>query len=166
PLPSRMPFYYDDLQPSRGLLQPWTTLPSLLLVSGLLALAWRLRHRRPLLALGIFLFFGGHAISSNVIGLELAFEHRNHFPLIGAVLAIGDLFVMAIERLRLPSRASALACTAILVALGCGILLRAQAWSSPMGLAEYGTRIAPASERAWIDLCQLHFGLSENHPDN
>src|SRR5690606_36265573 len=29
PLPSRLPFYYDDLQPSRGLLQPWTTLPSL-----------------------------------------------------------------------------------------------------------------------------------------
>ncbi len=27
PMPSHMPFYYDWLQPSRGLLQPWTTLP-------------------------------------------------------------------------------------------------------------------------------------------
>ncbi|WP_051176324.1 hypothetical protein [Luteimonas mephitis] len=164
PLPSHMPFYYDDLQPSRGLLHPWTTLPALLLVFGLLALAWRLRARRPLFALGIFLFFAGHAISSNVIGLELAFEHRNHFPLIGAVLALSDLFVAAAARLRLSSRATGLACVAILVALGGGTLWRAQAWGSPVGFAEYGTRLAPASERAWINLCEIHFELSGNRP--
>lgn len=166
PLPSHMPFYYDDLQPSRGLLQPWTTLPALILVVGLLALAWRLRAPRPLFALGIFLFLAGHAISSNVIGLELAFEHRNHFPLIGAVLAFGDLFVAAVARLQVSSRACGVACAAILVALGSGTLWRAQAWGSPVGFAEYGTRIAPTSERAWINLCQIHFGLSGNHPAN
>ena len=35
PLPRHMPFYYDWLQPSRGLLDPWTTLPALLLVFAL-----------------------------------------------------------------------------------------------------------------------------------
>ena len=164
PLPSHLPFYYDDLQPSRSLLHPWITLPALLLVFGLLALAWRLRHRRPLLALGIFLFFAGHAVSSNIIGLELAFEHRNHFPLIGAVLAAGDILHHAFERLRLRQANAALACVALVAALSCATLLRAQAWGSRVGFAEYGTRIAPRSERAWIDLCQTHFELSGDRP--
>src|SRR5690606_33883626 len=44
PLPRHMPFYYDWLQPSRGLLQPWTTLPAIGIVLGLLGLAWHVRR--------------------------------------------------------------------------------------------------------------------------
>lgn len=164
PLPSHLPFYYDDLQPSRGLLQPWTTLPSLLLVVGLLGLAWFLRRRRPLFALGIFLFFAGHAVSSNVIGLELAFEHRNHFPLIGAVLAIGDLLVAASNRLCPNARILASACVVILVALGLCTWQRAEAWGSPLGFARYSARIAPHSERALGTLCSTTFDLSTGKP--
>ncbi len=153
PLPSRLPFYYDNLQPSRGLLQPWTTLPALLLMLGLLALAWRLRHRRPLFALGLLLFFAGHAVASNVIGLELAFEHRNHFPLIGAVLAAGDLLIMAASRLKLRPHHLALATAGVLLTLGSATALRARAWGSPIGFLEYETRIAPTSVRAWNSLC-------------
>jgi len=91
PLPQHMPFYYDWIEPSRSLLQPWTTLPAIALIMGLLALAWRLRHQQPLFALGVFLFFAAHLITSNVVGLELAYEHRNHFALIGAVLAIASV---------------------------------------------------------------------------
>src|SRR3546814_15829611 len=96
-----MPFYYDWLQPSRGLLQPWTTLPAIGVVLGLLGLAWHLRSRWPLFALGVFLFFASHFIASNVIPLELAFEHRNHFALVGAVLAVGSLLAHAGQRLRI-----------------------------------------------------------------
>src|SRR3546814_6603362 len=53
PLPQHMPFYYDWLQSSRGLLQPWTTLPAIGVVLGLLGLAWHLRSRWPLFALGV-----------------------------------------------------------------------------------------------------------------
>src|SRR5690606_20760975 len=95
PLPSHLPFYYDWLQPSRSVLQPWTTLPAWLLLFALLGMAWRLRLRRPLFALGVLLFFCGHFVTSNVIALELAFEHRNHFPLVGIVLAVGDLLALA-----------------------------------------------------------------------
>lgn len=153
PMPGNLPFYYDDLQPSRGLLTPWTTLPAILLIFGLLAAAWRLRHRRPLLALGILLFFAGHAITSNVVGLELAFEHRNHFPLIGAVLAIGDLSAVLAARLKVDGRKAAVAACAALFALGGITLIRAQAWGSPLGFARYETRIAPTSIRAWNGLC-------------
>ena len=166
PLPSHMPFHYDWLQPSRGLLQPWTTLPSLLLLSALLGAAWALRARRPLFALGVLLFFAGHFITSNVVGLELAFEHRNHFPLIGAVLAVGDLLAATAARMRLQPRTAIAASALLLAALGGTTLVRAKTWGSPLGFALESTRIAPQSERAWIDLCRINFDLSGGRADN
>lgn len=166
PMPSHLLFHYDWLQPSRSLLQPWTTLPALLFVAGMLAIALRLRLRRPLFALGVLLFLAGHFIASNVVGLELAFEHRNHFPLIGALLAAGDLLTGIYDRLRLQPRTQILASAVLLAFLGTGTLLRAQAWGDPVGFARYSTQLAPQSERAWIDLCQTHFTLSENQPGN
>lgn len=157
PLPSHMPFYYDWLQPSRGLLQPWTTLASLLLLAGLLMLGVWQRHSRPLLALGIFLFFGAHFVTSNVIGLELAFEHRNHFALIGVVLAIGGLLVEVAGRLRLSPPAGALAGIMLLAMLGSAAALRAHDWRNNLALAQASAVAAPHSARAWILLCATHF---------
>src|SRR5690606_7262809 len=117
PLPQNMSFFYDWLQPSRGLLQPWTTLPAVATVLGLLAVAWRLRTRRPLFALGVLLFFAAHGIASNVPNLALAFEHRNHFALIGAVLAVGSLLATASHSLRWRPVLQATAATLVLVAL-------------------------------------------------
>src|SRR5690606_33515324 len=85
PLPERLPFFYDDVRISRGLVDPVTTLPASLLVFSLLAFAWLWRTKRPVFTCGVFLFFAGHAMTSSFINLEMAFEHRNHFPLIGAV---------------------------------------------------------------------------------
>ena len=157
PLPSQMPFYYDWLQPSRGLLQPWTTLPAIALLSGLLGLAWRLRTRFPLFALGVFLFFCAHFITSNVVGLELAFEHRNHFALIGAVLALGSLLAHVGMRLSLSPTLQAVACAALLTALGTATLMRALDWRSASVFALNSTHIAPHSDRAWYGLCLHEF---------
>ena len=161
PMPSHMPFYYDGLQPSRGLLQPGTTLPSILLIAGLLVMAWRLRHRSPLLALGILLFFSAHFITSNVVGLELAFEHRNHFALIGAVLAIGALLAEASQRLRLRLRLYAQIATValLLVALAATTMVRGHSWNSKLSLALTNTSHAPNSARAWVELCSTYFTL-------
>lgn len=153
PLPQHMPFHYDWIAPSRGLLQPWTTLPAIALIVALLALAWRLRHRLPLFALGIFLYFSGHFITSNVVGLELAYEHRNHFALIGAVLAAGSLLAEAARRLHLPTRTQAGLCVALLLALCGATALRAHTWRNAVSLAQAATQAAPNSPRAWLDLC-------------
>ncbi|MDQ3039116.1 MAG: hypothetical protein M3R16_04865 [Pseudomonadota bacterium] len=153
PLPQHMPFYYDGLQPSRGLLQPWTTLPAIALLAALLGVAWRLRTRWPLFALGVFLFFSAHFIASNVVGLELAFEHRNHFALVGAVLAVGSLLAHASERARVQLGAQATLCAFLLVGLGSATMLRASTWSSSLGLEIASTQLAPNSARAWYFLC-------------
>jgi len=155
PLPQHMPFYYDWIAPSRGLLQPWTTLPALVVVAALLALAWRLRQRQPLFALGVFLFFAAHFVTSNVIPLELAYEHRNHFALIGAVLAVASVLLCLGQRLRPAALAGVGA--VLLVALCGATALRAQSWSSNLSLAKAGTEAAPGSPRAWIELCDSYF---------
>lgn len=157
PLPEHMPFYYDWLQPSRGLLHPWTTLPAIALILALLGLAWRLRIRWPLFSLGVFLFFSAHFIASNVIGLELAFEHRNHFALIGGVLAVGSLLFQASVRLGIRPAVQAIACVIVIITLGGATLLRADTWSSAMGIARLATERAPGSGRAWTELCARHF---------
>lgn len=166
PLPGNLPFYYDWIQPSRGLLQPWTTMPAFLLLLALLGVAWSLRHRRPLFSFGILLFFAGHFVTSNVVGLELAFEHRNHLPLVGIVLAVGDLLTLAANRLRLGK--VAVAAALVLLAGLAGVAVRhASTWQDGLGLAQAHTRSAPDSGRAWQNLCVAYYELGGGRrPDN
>lgn len=168
PLPQHMPFYYDWIEPSRSLLRPWTTLPAIALIVGLLGLAWRFRHQQPLFALGIFLFFSAHLITSNVVGLELAYEHRNHFALIGAVLAIGSLLAGLSRRAALRPMPQVIVCIGLLSFLAGATLLRAHDWRSPVSLAQAATQAAPTSPRAWIDLCvgYLREGGGVEAPNN
>lgn len=152
PLPSHMPFHYDWLEPSRGLFQPWSTLPALVGVAALLVLAWSQSHVRPLLALGLFLFFAAHFVASNVIGLELAYEHRNHFALVGAMLAVGSV-AMQCPYARPRPALQALLGLLVLAALAAATVQRAHAWRSNVTLAQASTAAAPRSPRAWIELC-------------
>lgn len=166
PLPQQMPFYYDWFRASRGLLTPWTTLPCILLVIGLLLVAWRWRTRRPLFSLGVFLFLTGHFITSNVIGLELVFEHRNHFPLVGAVLALGDLLMALMQRLNLRPPMVGAICCILLAGLGLATFTRARIWSNPLTLASKSTEYAPGSSRAWNSLCLAYYKLSGEKAGN
>lgn len=157
PLPQNMPFYYDWLQPSRNLIQPWTTLPAIAVVVTLPLLAWLLRARLPLFALGVFLYFSSHLIASNVIALELAFEHRNHFALIGAILAITGLIAHAGKLVRAPQRSAVALSVVVLVALAGATVWRSQSWQTAEGIAAVGVEYAPSSGRAWVQLCSSQF---------
>lgn len=166
PLPSLMPFYYDDLIISRDLFQPLTTLPALILLSSILASAWYYRNTRPLFALGIYLFFAGHFMTSNVINLELAFEHRNHFPLIGALLAIFDLCTAAFQRWRINPKTALILGVIIPICLGTATAVRSHFWSSPLRFAQKSVEFAPNSSRAWLILCTTYFDMSSQEKDS
>ena len=153
PWPGNMPFIYDSFAPSRGLLAPWTTLPALLVVAALLLWSWRWRQQRPLFACGVLLFFAGHFITSNVIALELVFEHRNHFPLIGALLALMDLVMLAAQRLKKRekrTRAFGFLFPAVALWLGCMTVLHAYQWGDPERHGKMLVELSPDSARAWI----------------
>ena len=91
PTPHALSFYHDDFHISTGLLTPWTTLGDIALLAGLTALMMWLRLRRPLVALGIALFFGCQLLTGTIIPLELIYEHRNYFASFGLLLAIVPL---------------------------------------------------------------------------
>lgn len=153
PLPSRLPFYYDGFDVSRGLLSPPSTLVALALLVALLGWAWRWRHRRPLFSFGVLLFFAGHALTSNVLNLELAFEHRNHLPLIGAVLAAADLWWAAWQRWgNGHGSVRAALIVGMLAALSAGTLVRSYSWGEPLRFALHTLEMAPRSPRAWMEV--------------
>jgi len=170
PLPDSMHFYYDDLVISRGIFEPVSTLWSLLAVAALLAWAWLWCGRRPLFAFGMLFFFAAHFMTSNVLNLELAFEHRNHLPLIGIVLAVGDLCMMGLQRLDVNrmQRGGVLLATAVAALLVTGTVIRAHDWGEPLRFARKSVELAPKSERAWLQLNNVYAersGLNPASPD-
>lgn len=156
PWPDNLPFIYDGYAVSRSLWQPWTTLPALLAIAALLAWAFRWRNRRPLFACGVLLFFAGHVMTSNVIALELVFEHRNHFPLVGAVLAIGDLLVLAARRWQVTQATRRGALVAIYALLAAATWVHAHTWGDSVRLGEKLVALSPDSVRAWTQLAGAH----------
>src|SRR5690606_34566003 len=121
----------------------------------------------PLFALGVLLFFAGHFVASNVISLELAFEHRNHFPLGGIVLAVGDMLALVAKRFQWRAVATVPACV-LLVGMGGATVVRSRSWHSELEFALTSARIAPDSGRAWQTLCVAHYELGGGgtSPDN
>lgn len=87
--------YHDDIEISTNWLTPWTTLPSMVGLMAGVWLAWRLRARVPLASLGLAWFFIGHAMESTLLPLEIAHEHRNYLPLLGAMLPVGAALMAA-----------------------------------------------------------------------
>lgn len=164
PLPKFLPFYYDDLTISRGWLQPITTVFSWLSVFLMLAWAWLWRTRRPLFSLGILIFFAGHFLTSNIINLELAFEHRNHFPMIGILLAASDLCMAVWQRLKPATWLSHTLIIALVLATTLTTTRRAHAWGDEDRLASSILAVAPHSERAWIMKAGVYVDRSKFKP--
>ena len=125
--------YHDDIPVSTRMLAPPATLLSLLGIVSLLGLTLYLRGRKPLLALGVLWYFGGHVLTATVIPLMLAFEHRNYFPSIGLLLALASL--MAMESWRMRARTLALTFMALFSFYAFTTAMRTVEWSDPLRLA-------------------------------
>ncbi|MGD9097076.1 MAG: tetratricopeptide repeat protein [Desulfobacterales bacterium] len=72
---------------SQSLIDPASTVLCLLVLAGLSAAAFFTARHHRLLSFGIVWFLGNLVIESSVIGLELAFEHRNYLPSMFLILA-------------------------------------------------------------------------------
>lgn len=85
---SRFGHQHDEIAVSHSLIDPWTTLPSILGILVLIAIAVTFRRKQPLLSIGILWFFIGHLLESTLLPLEIAHEHRNYLPSLGIFIAI------------------------------------------------------------------------------
>jgi hypothetical protein len=61
-------------------MDPPSTLLCLLLISGLIGLAFYNTKKRLILSFAILWFFGNLVIESSVIALDILFEHRTYLP--------------------------------------------------------------------------------------
>ncbi len=79
PHPSRLIFDYN-FPISFSLIEPVTTLFSIVTVFVLIILACVFAKRERLLSFSILWFFGNLVLESSVIGLDIVFEHRTYLP--------------------------------------------------------------------------------------
>ncbi len=161
----QMSLFHDDYVISRNLWQPASTLPALLTIAVLAVVAWLLRRRRPLIALGISWFLAAQLLTATIIPLELVFEHRNYFASLGVFLALTDLllFTQLPEPLRRPA---VLVVGLLIVLFGVDTRLRAEEWSNPLRFAIAEVEKHPFSPRATYQLGQTYVIFSEGKPNS
>jgi hypothetical protein len=152
PVQRRMAFFHDDITASAGLLDPVTTLLSMVAIGALVYAAIRFRKTQPLFAFGVLFFFATHLLESTVFPLELMFEHRNYLGLSGVVIALVSLVPLVIRQQR------------AIVAMGAVVVLtlsamtwqRAQTWSSPANMYVYMYGAHPESPRLNLIFSNIH----------
>jgi uncharacterized membrane protein (GlpM family) len=150
--------YHDDIPLSRGLIDPPTTLASILFLLALLGAALWQRRRRPLFALGVLWFFAGHLLTGTFIPLILAFEHRNYFSSAGLLLAAASLVGLEGSLFRSRLRIAAVVVGGLFYAAT--TWMRANEWSDQLHLAMADALKRPTSAAAQFDYAQALLNVS------
>ena len=96
PISSRLTFLYD-IEVSRSLLQPWTTIPSILLILFIIGFAFYIARKRPLISFCIIFYFLNHLIEGSIFTLELIYEHRNYLPSMLLFIPLAEFIIYAID---------------------------------------------------------------------
>jgi hypothetical protein len=99
PHPSRLNLDYD-FPISKTILDPPTTLISLLIIAGLIGYSIWTAKKRPILSFCILWYFGNLAIESSIFPLEMVFEHRLYLPAVGPFILFSLWAVRGIEKLK------------------------------------------------------------------
>jgi protein O-mannosyl-transferase len=156
---SELGLYHDDIAISHGLLDPPTTLYSLITLAGLLFGAVHLLKKRPLVSLGILWFFAGHVLESTIFPLEIAHEHRNYLADYGILLAVTAAVTQAPLRRLAPVILTA-APLLFFALFSSTTSLRANQWSDNINQSIYEARHHPVSVRAVFAAGRIHARLA------
>jgi Flp pilus assembly protein TadD len=166
PVPTRLSLYHD-FTVSKSLFQPWSTLPSILIILSLCGLGLIWMANRPLLSFAILFFFVNHLIESTVIGLELVFEHRNYLPSLFIFLPVAagvDRLVRYYGKTNLHMhRIMVSGIILLVVGFGTGTYIRNQAWANEKTLWEDTLAKAPNSIRAHHELAYQYYEKTGNY---
>jgi tetratricopeptide (TPR) repeat protein len=145
--------HHDDIPISHSLIEPWTTIPSIIiLLSLLVAAAWG-RKRFPLFSLGIFTFFAAHLFESTTYALDIAYEHRNYFASLGILLAVSQCIMHIGHRIGMRAMIPVVVIYTIL--LGSTTYIRATQWSSDSNLYAFEALHHPDSAILNFELAGL-----------
>jgi tetratricopeptide (TPR) repeat protein len=157
PIPSRLSLVHD-FGVSQSLMEPVSTIISVLVIAALLLGATTYARRRPLLAFCVIFFFLNHIIESTILPLELVFEHRNYIPSMLLFLPIAIVLVRLASTG--PKRFFAAPAAAIIAVIlfgeAYGTYARNWVWRTPETLWEDAISKAPGLWRPWQDLGRVY----------
>ena len=165
PMPSRLCIIHSPTV-STGLLDPPTTLLSILFIIGVLAYALAVAKKYPLFSYCILFFFINHLVESSVYPLELVFEHRNYIPSMLFFVPISILIIKGLGAFsHRPAMYSIITAFVILVIIsnGHGTFIRNAIWKTDESLWMDAVDKYPNSHRAHHNLA--HYYDRNNHND-
>ena len=96
PIGSRLTLIYD-ISVSRSLFEPWTTIPSILLIALIIGFAFYIAKKRPVISFCILFFFLNHLIEGSIIPLELIYEHRNYLPAMLLFIPLAEFIIYVLN---------------------------------------------------------------------
>jgi hypothetical protein len=94
---SRLNLDHDFLT-SKTILDPPTTLISILIIAGLIGYSIWTAKKRPVLSFCILWYFGNLVIESSIFPLEMVYEHRLYLPAVGPFILFSLFVVRGIEK--------------------------------------------------------------------
>lgn len=161
PISSRLMLLHD-IEISTSLMTPWSTLPAIVLIILLVALAIYISRKRPLIAFSVLFFFLNHIIEGSFIPLELIYEHRNYIPSMFFFVPLAILMIKVIDYF---SYKKAIQWTLVamliflLAAQGHTVYLRNSLFAHPLLLMEDNVKKAPRLSRLHHNLGSAYWVL-------
>lgn len=143
---------------SQSLLEPVSTLFSLLFVLGLIGVSIYLARPKRVVSFCILFFLIHLAVESSVIGLEMVFEHRLYLPMLGFALVVSYLLFCLFSRRPYWSAGVSIL---IVASLGTGTHARNGIWQDRVTLWTDSVSKAPESPRAHNNLGLALMGRGE-----
>lgn len=136
--------FTDGFKASKSLIDPVTTLFSVILVTGLLSLAWIFRKRWIWFSFGVFFFFISQILESTVFPLELYFEHRSYLSALFLFVPLALFLYFLLSQ----SKIYIVAIIALLAFWSMFTYLRTSLWGDNVLLMEQSMEKFPESVRA------------------
>jgi Flp pilus assembly protein TadD len=130
PHPGRLNLLHE-ISTSRSLVDPVSTLASLVLILVVLALAFWFARRRPLVSFCILWIAANLIIESSAVHLDMIFEHRTYLPMVGVALLAGYGVGRVPERMWKSTGALGVA---VLLLLGTAAHVRNRTWGDEVTL--------------------------------
>ncbi|WP_223789729.1 hypothetical protein [Marinicella meishanensis] len=143
--------YTDTFQPSTSLLQPISTLFSLLFICSLIIVAFITKHKAPLLSFAVAFYLVSHIIESSVVPLQLYFEHRNYSAFL--FLAVPPVLLTA-EWIK-NKQLMWLILLSISLMMGATTYHRSHIWGDSVRMKTESLQAFPESIRARIAVAEL-----------
>lgn len=153
PNTSGVGLYHDDFVVSGSLLQPVSTLFSVIGIAALAALSIALRKKTPMFFFGVAWFFGMHLLESGHLPLELYFEHRNYMAMIGPLISVvWYLNIVTQKAFAEDGRRMLLVLMGVLcLFMSFQTWQQSQLWSNAGNLVAYWAYEKPESSRAQVE---------------